>query len=205
MSLSVRTRSLVVAASLSLIVASLAMTAVPASAAVPFPAITSISGGYEHTCALTSVGGVKCWGWNQYGQLGDGNKKDQVVPVDVKHLTSGVVAISASAGAHTCALTDAGGVKCWGDNYYGELGNGTNISSNVPVDVVGLTSGVAGISAGGGFTCALTTAGGMKCWGANGAGSWGDGTNTDSNVPVDVVGLTRGWPLSPLAVLRPAP
>jgi alpha-tubulin suppressor-like RCC1 family protein len=151
--------------------------------------IASVSSGYDHTCALTSSGGVKCWGDNNFGQLGDGTNTDINTPVDVVDLTSGVASVS-SGYDHTCALTSSGGVKCWGWNYSGQLGDGTFAYRNTPVDVVGLTSGVASISSGSGHTCAVTTSGGVKCWGWNGYGQLGDGTTTNRNTPVDVVGLT---------------
>jgi alpha-tubulin suppressor-like RCC1 family protein len=129
---------------------------------------------------------VKCWGRNGFGELGNGANANTNVPVDVSGLASGVDAIDAG-GYHSCALTSAGGVKCWGSGGDGELGDGTYTDTNVPVDVSGLASGVDAIVAGAYHTCALMSAGGLKCWGANGDGQLGNGTNTPSNVPVTVV------------------
>ena len=147
--------------------------------------------GFNHSCALTDVGGVRCWGDNYFGQLGDGTRTYRTTPVDVVGLTSGVLDISSSHN-HTCALTAATGVRCWGYNQHGELGNGSQINSLVPVDVFGLQSGVARISAGGFHTCVTMWNGGLKCWGANWHGQVGDGSIHDRYTPVDVVELTSG-------------
>lgn len=154
-------------------------------------AITA-GGGYDgHTCALTNAGGVKCWGSNVFGQLGDGMWIGKNSPVDVVGLGSGVVAIVAGDW-HTCALTNGGGVKCWGRNEKGELGNSLTSNQNRPYDVTGLSSGVAAIATGSEHTCALNNAGGVKCWGWNGFGQLGDDTWEDKKTPTNVLGLGNG-------------
>lgn len=152
--------------------------------------VTAITTTWEHTCALTIGGAVKCWGWNEFGQLGDGSTIDRFAPVQVSGLTGGVTQIAAG-GYHACALV-GGGVKCWGRNTGGQLGDGTRTNRLTPVDVVGLGGGVGAITAGLNHTCALTTSGAMKCWGLNDYGGLGDGTTTDRAEPVDVTGLSSG-------------
>jgi alpha-tubulin suppressor-like RCC1 family protein len=157
----------------------------------PLQNITAITTGVYHTCALTAGGGVKCWGANGSGQLGEGTTSQRSTPGDVVGLASGAAAIAAG-WSHTCALTPGGGVKCWGANGSGQLGDGTTTNSSTPVDALGLASGVARIAAGCYETCALTAGGGVKCWGHNVYGELADGTTTQRTTPVNVVGLATG-------------
>jgi alpha-tubulin suppressor-like RCC1 family protein len=99
-------------------------------------------------------------------------------------VTGGVSAITAG-WAHTCAITPQGGVQCWGDNDFGQLGNASNKASNVPVDVVGLNGGTQ-IVAGSNHTCLLNGTV-VWCWGQNDKGQLGDGSTTNRNVPVQVL------------------
>jgi alpha-tubulin suppressor-like RCC1 family protein len=151
----------------------------------------AVSAGVFHACALTSRGTVMCWGSNDFGQLGDGTTTSHLNPTDVGGLVSKVTGLSAGA-CHTCALTLGGAVKCWGSNAFGQLGDGTTIDRQNPVDVTGLTSGVIAISAGGSHTCALTDSGVVKCWGRNADGELGDGTVRDRQTPVDVRAMASG-------------
>ena len=147
--------------------------------------------GDDHTCALLENGGVKCWGRNSYGQLGDGTTTNRNAPVQVVGLTSGVRDIVVGDD-HTCALFENWGVKCWGRNNVGQLGEGTSTNRNAPVNASGLTSGVRDIVVGDDHTCALFENGGVKCWGQNNRGQLGDGTNTNGSAPVQVIDLTSG-------------
>ena len=154
---------------------------------LPVP-IASIETGGDTTCAVAS-GGVWCWGDNTVGQLGDGTLVMRVQPTAVTGLTTGATAVSIGS-SHACAIIN-GGLKCWGDNWWGELGNGaTQGYSSTPVSVngFGLGSGVEEVAAGAGHSCA-TVAGNAYCWGYNGAGGLGDGTQIDRAEPVPVVGL----------------
>jgi alpha-tubulin suppressor-like RCC1 family protein len=165
----------------------------PKSVETPFHA-TMLAAGLSYTCAASNIGGVKCWGDNYRGRLGDGSGVDHFTPVYVNGLTYGVKAIS-SSHKHTCVLTESGGVKCWGYNLHGELGNGTTIDSLIPIDVPGLTSGVLEISAGGFHTCALLDTGHVMCWGANWHGQTGVPMETtpehEIHSPVEVPGLSN--------------
>jgi len=153
--------------------------------------IAQIKAGNYHTCALTGSGGVKCWGGNAEGQLGNGSNTDSWEAGDVNGLKSGVASIGLGA-YHTCAVTNSGGVQCWGDNGNGQLGIGSQLSQTNPTRLSTLTSGVSAIAGGEFFTCALTMAGGVKCWGDNTFGQLGDGTTSPRYTPYDVPTFPSG-------------
>jgi len=153
--------------------------------------IVAITAGFYHTCALSVIGTVKCWGNNAAGQVGNARAKIVLIPVTVNNLNSQMRDVSAGY-RHTCALTNGGAAKCWGAYGYGQLGDGTKSNYEIPVTVSGLSSGTVAIATGNEFACALTAGGGVKCWGAGNAGDLGNGSFVDSAIPVDVSGLNSG-------------
>ncbi len=151
--------------------------------------VAAVTGGLGFRCALMVDGGVKCWGYNGFGRLGDGTTEDRLVPVDVIGLTSGVAAISGRSAGFKCALTIDGAVKCWGINFFGELGIPDLDFNGQMVDVPELSADVTSISSGLSHSCAIKSNGGLLCWGLNEEGQLGDGSTTNSHVPVPVQGL----------------
>jgi alpha-tubulin suppressor-like RCC1 family protein len=157
--------------------------------------IAQVKAGLYHTCILTNGGTVKCWGRNDYGQLGLGFASVlEEIPAVVNFGSSVVTSLSVGGkyafGSFNCAVA-SGSAKCWGFNSSGQLGNSSNVTSYLPVSVTGLAVGVTEIATGGTFACALVD-GGVKCWGSNGYGQLGNGTTVSSNSPVDVSGLGAG-------------
>lgn len=168
--------------------------------------VMKVASGTGTSCAVLASGAAMCWGINTSGQLGDGtavpfsNAPVMAIAANATDIASAV----ADNPGHTCALV-SGGVKCWGLNTYGQLGDGTVLSRNTPTDVVGLTSGVSAIAVGGNHTCALKD-GGVKCWGKNASGQLGNSTDdlcidgsgvvSCSLSPVSVISLDRNMSAS---------
>jgi alpha-tubulin suppressor-like RCC1 family protein len=154
--------------------------------------VVAVAAGSRHTCVLTVEGGIRCWGQNGNGQLGDGTYDDARSPPAVD-VIAGARGLAASLG-FTCALTVTGGVRCWGYNSDGQLGDETELAVDrlapAALDVLG---NVREVKAGAAHTCVATTEGGVRCWGANASGQLGDGLAPDlaERPPtVDVPGFT---------------
>ncbi|MBD8526367.1 PD40 domain-containing protein [Pseudomarimonas arenosa] len=158
---------------------------------VPLDQVESVAAGGAHTCAADQQRGVRCWGLNFLAQLGDGSRRDRLLPVAVAGLGELVKALAAGQD-HSCALLDNGAVRCWGMNFYGQLGDGSTELGLSLVTPQGLNSGVRALAAGADHTCALTEQGAVLCWGANYAGQLGDGSGIDRLTPTAVAGLSSG-------------
>ena len=139
------------------------------------PPVSTVSAGFAHTCARIANGTVRCWGWNQFGQLGDATVTHRATPVPVAGLTRVVEVVVGHA--HSCARRDDGTVRCWGLNSSGQLGDNTRRSSSVPVTVLGV-AGALQLALGEGHTCARLGDATLRCWGDNTHGQLGDGTAT---------------------------
>jgi alpha-tubulin suppressor-like RCC1 family protein len=151
--------------------------------------VTAIAGGDFFSLALTSTGNVLAWGANGNGELGTGGTGGvKSTPVTV-HLPAGVTVTAVAAGVdYGLALTSAGRVLAWGDNYYDELGTGTTTVDSpapVPVDLPTGTQ-VTAVTAGYDHSLALTSAGRVLAWGTNGSGQLGDHGTANSPVPIPV-------------------
>ena len=171
-------------------------TAVPVDVVGLDSGVQQIAGSMRTACALTTSGGVKCWGSPAYGAVGasaDLSQYNGVVPtpVDVAGLGSGVAAISGGTMSFCALMADEGSIYCWGYNQNGQLGNQPDpITINefepTPVKVVGIT-GATVVSIGWSHACAALAGGGVKCWGS-GTPSGSDFT-TNQIVPTYVRGL----------------
>ena len=143
-----------------------------------------------HTCARTINGMLWCWGGNDSGQLGDGTTTDSPTPLQVTPLGANVRQVSTSPSNHTCACLSDGTAWCWGNNYAGQLGDGTTSQSAFPVQVSGLAS-VVETSAGAAHTCARTSDGALWCWGDNEGGQLGNGMSSQRAMATTPVRVAR--------------
>jgi alpha-tubulin suppressor-like RCC1 family protein len=177
------------------------------------PPVARIFAGGANTCAFLIDGGVRCWGANEGGQLGDGTRSARATPTPLpggENLVSLAIGNNARAGsAHpdltksagfSCAVQRDGGVSCWGSNNTGQLGDGTREDRPTPVAVVGVSDALE-IAVGNQHACALRKDGSVACWGRNEFGSVGDANMGPSTIRssavaaigvADAVGLALG-------------
>jgi hypothetical protein len=151
----------------------------------------SVTAGRYHACGRTPTGGTFCWGRNDFGQVAEPSRlPESVTPTAVLHFGGSTTTLSAGF-IHTCRTLAPGTAECWGDNTYGQLGDGTTTRAFAPAAVTG-GLWLQQIASGGNHTCGLTRENNLYCWGYNVAGQLGNGTQI-------------GPELSPVPVLLPTP
>lgn len=164
---------------------------------VSLEGVQLVSAGYLHTCVtMVSGGAVRCWGRNEDGQLGTGNKVDEL-SIPTSPVLSGATIVTCG-NRHTCAMTNIGTVSCWGSNGLGQLGLGAQAESLTPATAI---YGAMSVATGPDFTCVVQRFnGGVRCWGLNldgqlGIGSKGAGINTPPpyDILIDARSITVGW------------
>ena len=165
--------------------------------------IISLSSGYQHSCAVDDTGEVYCWGNNTFDQLGNGSFSGTYAPilaaVEGEMKEKKIVKVAAGQNS-SCALDSEGEVYCWGQNFLGQLGDGTNDRyrndpRRIEMDGILKEKDIIDVFAGGKHVCALDSEGEVYCWGDNDDGQLGDGTGNNpipsvmdiSKVPVKVV------------------
>lgn len=149
--------------------------------------VERLSVGASHACALLQgSSSAHCWGRNDHGQLGNGS----IIPGSAGPVVVAgghtFVEVHAAEG-HTCGLTGAGGVMCWGLNQLGQLGDGSGGGSDTPVSIASAET-FETMTAGGNHSCAVTTSGNAVCWGHNQLGALGTGDRDGRPVPAAVTG-----------------
>jgi alpha-tubulin suppressor-like RCC1 family protein len=144
----------------------------------------TLAAGADHTCAVDAVRRLRCWGDNNSGELGDGSFDEKRIPTAVALALSTNVLDVSTGDDGTCAQT-SDGPMCWGENYYGQVGDGSTVFQGAPV-AVKLSGNTVFPMAGGGHACAVAS-GQVLCWGDNASGQLGIGTFSLSLVPVGVV------------------
>jgi alpha-tubulin suppressor-like RCC1 family protein len=151
-----------------------------------------IDAGTAHTCAVKTGGTLYCWGLGTFGRLGNNSTESSSLPA--REASSGTDWSQVSAGSnHTCAVTDAGRLYCWGSGLNGRLGNNDTAESMVPVSEATQAQDWAQVSAGGNHTCAVKADGRLFCWGVGSTGQLGDGASVERWVPVQESTAAGDW------------
>ncbi|MDH3731255.1 MAG: signal peptidase I, partial [Acidimicrobiia bacterium] len=158
-----------------------------------------IAASAKFTCRNTSDFEGWCWGENADGQLGNGTTINQSSPTGIIDFIAGAASSPVAGVAHTCVIEDDNTVLCWGENGSGQVGDNTTTDRLVPVTVVGVSGTGAladiitlGSGSSANHSCAVSSSNEIWCWGENGEGQLGDGTDSDSSRPTSVVtGMTN--------------
>ena len=151
-----------------------------------------VSAGRQTTCAINTGNSLYCWGNNERGQVGDGTP-ESAHPTPSRVGAVGVWSIVSAGSSHTCGITTAKNLYCWGGNEYGQTGDGSTNNPRLTLYRVGGAGVWASVSAGGGHTCGITTAKNLYCWGRNDQGEIGDGTVVSPHLPLFRVGGAGVW------------
>jgi alpha-tubulin suppressor-like RCC1 family protein len=155
-------------------------------------------------CAITTGGVEYCWGYNNFGQVGDRSTTARSKPTAVNWVNVNVATTISSGGRTNCAIRGNGVAYCWGDNSSGQVGDGSTAPRAQPSMVIGgytwasISTGY-NPTTGDATTCGVTTSGAGYCWGSNKAGQVGDGTTNLRSAPTLVSGsytwksISVGW------------
>jgi len=159
--------------------------------------ITEVSLGSSHSSAITSKGRIFTWGYNFYGQLGDGTNINKDIPTEITskfNLNTGETITSVSLGSnYSSAITSEGRIFTWGYGVYGQIGDGTTANRYTPIEITsnfGLDVGetITSASLGSNHSSAISSEGRIFIWGSNAFGQIGDGTTTDRYIPIEITG-----------------
>ncbi len=172
--------------------------------AVGITTAVQVACSHDATCARLLDGTIQCWGFDYWGQLGDGGLAPGTGCTGITGTLAPGAPVSGINTAvrvammhnHVCALLDNGSVRCWGTNTYGQLGSGGTDPTNVPLVVQNLSDAV-GVTVGDGHACAPRSTGAVACWGLNNLGQLGNGTTsgvTPNSAPVAVLNITSAAP-----------
>lgn len=156
--------------------------------AAPLPAarFRAVSAGATGSCGVAGAGAAHCWGTNSAGELGTGSSRMLTATVSPVGVRTGTRFARVAAGERfACGLTAAGRAYCWGDNLFGQLGDGTDDWRAAPVPVRS-DGPFASLAVGYEHACGLTADGVALCWGSNYYGELGDGSEEDHATPASV-------------------
>lgn len=152
------------------------------------PGLASITVGNRTACALSMVGVAYCWGENSNGELGNGTTSNSSTPAAVAGGLTFADLYLGAASQSACGIVSGGAAYCWGNNAFGQLGDGTQTARLTPTRAAAGLNFVS-LSVGSRHVCGVTHDFAAYCWGLNTDGDLGDGTKTLSAIPVRVSGL----------------